>query len=235
MFRTRVLGEMLRGFPRVAQIILLIVLPCVATTTTQSTAAPAVPEQTLETVHPGSISGDIYRNAFFGFSLEIPQGWKVADNAALRVLQQRNEKLLLEQPQLGRYSQNGEVDSPLLLMIEREPDKTGQHHRLIRIQCTDVSNRPTQPAADDFLKFVAEASLRSDPSKNYSNTLEPATLGGREFWKIHFTQKSNVRWHGEHLATIDKKHVLQVVLTSPDEAGLPGLEAILRTLHFEEH
>jgi len=226
---------MLKGFPRVAQLILLIVLPCVATTVAQSKASLPVPEQTLETVHPGTISGDIYKNAFFGFSLEIPQGWKVADNAALRVLQQRNEKLLLEQPQLGRYSQNGEVDSPLLFMIEREPDKTGQHHRLVRIQCTDVSNRPSQPAADDFLKSVAEASLRSDPGMDYSNTLEPVTLGGREFWKIHFKQKSNVLWYGEHLATIDKKHVLQVVLTSPDEAGLPGLEAILRTLHFEEH
>jgi hypothetical protein len=199
----------------------------------QSAKSPMAEEQKIDSVHPGTIVHDIYKNAFFGFSLEVPQGWKVADNAALRALQQRNEKLLLQQPQSGPYSQNGEVDSPLLFMIEREPDKTGQHHRLIRIQCTDVGERPGQPAAEDFLKFVAEASLRGDPSLDYSSTLEPVPLGGREFWRVHFTQKSNILWYGEHFATIDKKHVLQVILTSPDEPGLVGLEAILRTLHFD--
>src|SRR5689334_2377896 len=225
--------EMLLSLPRVARHILLIGISCVVTAAAQSRESPVVDEKKIESVHPGSVSGDIYRNPFFGFSMEIPQGWKVADNAAVRMLQQRNERLLAQQPQSGRYSQNGEVDSPLLFMIEREPDKTGQHHRLLRIQCTDISERPGQSAADDFLKFVAEASLRSDSSVVYASTLEPTTLGGREFWKIHFTQKSSILWYGEHFATIDKKHVVQIILTSPDEAGLPGLEAILRTLHFE--
>jgi len=199
----------------------------------QSAKSPMAEAQKIDSVHPGTIAHDIYKNVFFGFSLEVPQGWKVADNTALRALRQRNEKLLLQRPQLGRYSQNGEVDSPLLFMIEREPDKTGQGHRLLRIQCTDVSERPGQPTAEDFLKFLAEASLRDDPSLDYSSTLEPVSLGGREFWRVHFTQKSNILWYGEHLAAIDKKHVLQVILTSPDEPGLVGLEAILRTLHFD--
>jgi len=219
--------------PRIVFTFLLASASLVVSAGAQTDASPTVEERKLESVHPGVISGDIYRNSFFGFSLEIPPGWKLADSAALRMLQERNKKLLLQQPKLGRYSRNGEVDFPLLVMIEREPDKTGQRHRLVRIQCTDVSERPGQPAADDYLKFVAEMSPRGDPSMDYSSTLEPATLGGRQFWKIHFTQKSSILWHGEHFAAIDNKHVLQIILTSPDEAGLLGMEAILRTLHFD--
>jgi hypothetical protein len=224
--------EILSRLSRVAQCLLLIGIVGIGSVGAQSKESPSVTEQQIDSIHPGSISGDIYRNPYFGFSLEIPEGWKVAANAALRVLQQRNQEVLLQQPQSGRYSRNGEVNSPLLVLIEREPGKTGKH-RLVQIQCTDISERPGQPRADEFLKFVAEASPRSDPSLDYANTLEPLTIGGREFWKIHFTQKTSIVWYGEHLAVIDRKHVLQIILTSPDEGGLPSLEAILRTLHFE--
>src|SRR5260370_15807726 len=52
-----------------------------ASTRSQSSATPQVPnERKLGGIHPGSISGNIYTNPFFGFSLEIPEGWKVADS-----------------------------------------------------------------------------------------------------------------------------------------------------------
>jgi len=215
-------------------LLLLAVLSLAPIGSSQSAKPQTSEEVNLDSVHPGQISGGIYSSPYFGFSLEIPLGWKVLDNSALQALKKRNDELLRQQPQLGRYSSNGEVDSPLLAMIEREPSKDGQHHGLVQIQCTDVSGRPGQPAADEFLKFVAEASLRVDPSFEYSSTLEPVTFGGREFWKIRFTQKSSILWHGERLATIAKKHVLQFVLLSPDEGGLPRLEAILRSLRFDE-
>jgi hypothetical protein len=93
----------------------------------QSVKPEGPAEMKLDTVHPGQISGGIYSNSYFGLSLEIPTGWKPLDNSALQVLKKRNGELLLHQPQLGRYSSDGEVDSPLLVMVEREPSKHGQH------------------------------------------------------------------------------------------------------------
>ena len=48
-----------------------------------------------------------------------------------------------------------------------------------------------------------------------------------------FHRDEGMPWYGEHFAMIEKKHVLQFVLYSPDQDGLPAIEAIMRTLHFE--
>jgi hypothetical protein len=218
---------------RSAFILVLVGLPFATLVPAQSTAPGVAAERMVTSVHPGSIAGNIYSNTFFGFSLEIPEGWKVADDAALKALTERNIEVLSQQPQGATYARNSEVDSPLLIMGEREPAKGGQHRRMLQILCTDVSERPGQLSADGFLKFEAEANIRIGTGAEYSDTLEQVTLGGREFWKVYFTRKSSILWHGAHFATIDKTHVLQFVLLSPDEEGLRQLEAVLRTLHFE--
>jgi len=179
---------------RTALTLVLFGIPFIPFASAQSAAPRMVPERKVASVHPGSISGDVYTNPFFGFSLEIPQGWRVADDAALGALTERNRKILSEQPQWAPYAHNGEVDSPLFVMIEREPSKGEQHRRMVQILCTDVSERPGQLSADGFLKFRAEASIRIALSSEYSDTLEQVALGGREFWKVYFTQKSSIIW-----------------------------------------
>ena len=42
--------------------------------------------------HEGTVSGGIYSNDFFGFSIEVPSGWKVGDNEVYRKL---NERLVI--------------------------------------------------------------------------------------------------------------------------------------------
>jgi hypothetical protein len=218
---------------RSAFVLVLVGIPFATLVPAQSTTPGVAPERTVTSVHPGSIAGNIYSNTFFGFSLEIPEGWKVADDAALQALTKRNKEVLRQQPQWATYARNSDVESPLLIMGEREPAKGGQHRRMLQILCTDVSDRPGQPSADGFLKFQAEADIRLGTGAEYSDTLEQVALGGREFWKVYFTRKSSILWHAAHFAMIDKMHVLQFVLMSPDEDGLHQLEAILRTLHFD--
>jgi hypothetical protein len=58
-------------------------------------------------------------------------------------------------------------------------------------------------------------------------------LGGRELWKAHFTQSTSTVWHEAQFAIIEKKHVVQFILMSPDEEGLRTLDPIMKTLHFE--
>jgi hypothetical protein len=177
---------------RILRNALIAVLGLATFAPAQSTTPEVVPERRVASVHPGSIAGNIYTNTFFGFSLEIPGGWKVADDAALKALTERNNEVLSQQPQWVTYAHNSEVDSPLLIMGEREPAKGGQHRRMLQILCTDVSERPGQPSADGFLKFEAEANIRIGAGVEYSDTLERVTLGGQEFWKIYFTRKSSI-------------------------------------------
>ena len=195
----------------------------------ESAIPPAAQEQIVDSVHPGSIADHIYTNAYFGFSLEVPEGWKVASNEALRSLSERNKQFLAQMPKMKRYATNDEVDSPLLIMGLRQPTKDGQHTQMLQVCSTDISAVPGQPSADGFLKLVAEAY----PGREYADTLQLITMGGKEFWRLNFTQQSSVLWHGSHLAAIEKQHVLQFVLLSPDEDGLHKLEAILHTVHFQ--
>lgn len=218
---------------RLIPVILVIGLCCIAGAG-QATNQPDR-EENIDSVHPGTISGGVYRNPYLGVSLEIPQGWTTSSSSVIREMRDRNQKLLIEQPQLRRNSTNDEIDSPLLVMIEREPRHSNDHRRIIRIQCTDVSGQPGNPSGDGFLKSLAETGVRLDPDMHYADVLEPITLGGKEFWKLRFTQKTSILWHGEHLAAVDKSHILQIILTSPDEGGLSGLESILRTIHFDAH
>jgi hypothetical protein len=185
-------------------------------------------------IHPGLISENIYTNQFFGFSMEIPPGWKAADNAALRAFADKNKQRLAKQdPTFTQFARGDEVDSPLLVLGEIELWKGGPHRRLIQILSTDVSARPGQPSAEEFLNFLARTNAERGLSAEYDRTLEKVTLDGREFWKAHFTQTTNVVWHEAQFVMIDKKHVLQFILMSPDGEGLQTLEPIMRTIHFE--
>ena len=185
-------------------------------------------------VHPGVISGNIYTNQFFGFSLEIPVGWKAAENAALQALAEKNKRALAhEDPAFTQYARGEEVDSPLLILGERAVWKEG-HHRLIQIVSTDLSARPGEPSAEDFLNFWARISAEKGDGREYDGRLETVVVDGRELWKAHFTQATSIVWHETQLALIVKKHAVQFILISPDEEGLQGLEPLLKTLHFHE-
>jgi hypothetical protein len=204
-----------------------------ATCASQQSLTPRGQEQKIDSVHPGSIADHIYTNSYFRFSLEVPEGWKVASNAALRSLSERKKQLLAQMPRKDRYATDNEVDSPLLIMSQLEPTKDGQHSRMFQIFCTDISAVPGQPSAEGFLKLLAEASPEISPGREYSNTMEQLTVDGREFWRLNFTQQGSILWQGSHLASIQKRHILQFVLLSPDEDGLHKLETILRTVHFQ--
>jgi hypothetical protein len=185
-------------------------------------------------VHSGSISENIYTNPFFGFSIEIPAGWKAADNAGLKAFAEKQKQAMAKQdPAFTQFARGDEVDSPLLVLGEVEPWKRGPHHRLIQILSTDASARPGRLSAEEFLNYIARMSAEYNLAAKYDETLEKMMLGGRELWKAHFTQSSNVVWHEAQFAIIEKRHVVQFILMSPDEEGLRTLEPIMKTLHFE--
>jgi hypothetical protein len=197
-------------------------------------AQESTKEREVVSVHSGSISENIYSNHFFGFSIEIPVGWKAADNAGLKALAEKQKQALAKQdPAFTQFARGDEVESPLLVLGELEPWKGGPHRRLIQILSTDVSARPGPLSAEEFLNFVARMSAEHNLPAKYDETLEKVMLGGRELWKAHFTQSSSVVWHETQFAIIEKKHVVQFILMSPDEEGLRTLEPVMKTLHFE--
>jgi len=190
---------------------------------------PAPGDRQLGGIHPGSISDNVYTNPFFGISLEIPTGWKVADSVRAQAVQEkRGDEFKRQRPDIATFATEAEVNMPLLIM--GEPSKLGR--RLI-IASTNISTRPGPASAEEYLKYVAATSEEKGLPAEYGPTMEQVMVGGRALWKAHFTQTSSTVWYGVHFAIIEKKHILQFVLYSPDQDGLSELEAVMRTLHFE--
>ena len=186
-------------------------------------------DRQLGGIHPGSISDNIYTNRFFGISLEIPEGWTVAESLREQALQEkRGDEFKKQQPDIARFAPGAEVNMPLLVM--GEPLKPGR--RLI-IASTNISTRPGPASAEEYLKYVAMISKEKGLPQEYGPTIERVMVDGRALWKTDFTQTTTTVWYGVHFAMIVKKHILQFVLYSPDQDGLRELEAVMRTLHFE--
>jgi hypothetical protein len=175
-----------------------------------------------------------YTNEFFGFSVEVPPGWKVGSNRGFKKLQDKAaQDVTRNNADLGKLQRSAEIDSPLLVMGEIEVWDHGPNHRLVQLLSTDVSTRPGVPSAQEYLRFTGSALTSKGQAREYISQPEPVTIGGRVLWKAYFTQNSRTVWHGVQFVTIEKKHVLQFVLLSPDANGLKSLEVLLRTLHFD--
>ena len=190
--------------------------------------------ESVEIPHEGSISGNVYTNEFFGFSVEVPPGWKVGSNRGFKKLQDKAaQSVTRNNADLGKLQRSAEIDSPLLVMGEIEVWDHGPNHRLVQLLSTDVSTRPGVPSAQEYLKLTGSALTSKGQAREYISQPEPVTIGGRILWKAYFTQNSLMVWHGVQFVTIEKKHVLQFVLLSPGADGLQSLEVLLRTLHFD--
>jgi len=201
-----------------------------------SDASRSLKEREVISVHPGSISGNIYTNRFFGFSIEIPEGWKVAENTGLKAFAEKQKQAWAkEDPTLKQFAKGDEVDLPLLALGEVERWKGGPNRRLILIESTDVSEQPKEPSAEEFLKSSARINAEKGLSAKYDGAPEKVILGGRELWKAHshFTQTTSVVWHETQFVMIDRRHVVQFILMSPDSEGLRTLEPVMKTLHFD--
>jgi len=118
-------------------------------------------------------------------------------------------------------------------MAEAKLWTDGKHHRMVRILSTDTSTRPDTPSAEEFLNFVADTNRKFGLSENYISKPESLDVSGRIAWKAYFNQEGSVQWHSVNVVIVAKKHILQFILTSPDEDGLRSLETLLRTVHFK--
>lgn len=218
---------------KVCAVVLVLVFSISISVLAQSaeSASPTSDRQS----HEGTISSGIYSNEFFEFSAEVPPGWKVIDNARYQALNQKSRKQAANlSSELAKLGQGEEINAPLLVIVETKPWTHSKKHRSFRILSTDVSSRPGEASAERFLKFTADTNRRYGLSEDYVTKPEATKLGGRTAWKAYFNQQSSVLWHSVNVVVVSKKHILQFILTSPDEDGLGSLETLLRTVRFKQ-
>jgi hypothetical protein len=218
---------------RRAAFILTIFLRAIAAA--QTPTGPTSDSSPEKHVHEGTVSEDIYTNDFFEFSIEVPPGWKVVDNARYQKLNEQARDLAAKQDsELAELGRGTEINAPLLIMGEIKTRMGGKQRRLVQVLSTDVSNRPGTASAEQFLTFIAELNIRKGLPVEYVTKPEQVEFGGRTGWKAYFTQRSSTMWYGVNFVTVEKNHILQFILLSPDEDGLRSLETVLKTVQFRK-
>jgi hypothetical protein len=181
----------------------------------------------------GSITENIYKNEFFGFTYEFPKGWMpLSKDAAKGVLEMGSNLTSTGDPIEQDAKQVALKKSYTLLFVmagKTQNQMPGMNS--VQIRAMDARNVPSL-TVDAVLQGVAEGVQKSGAGQ-VTGPVESMQLGGRTFRKVTLTLKNGgATTYGEELLTIDKGFVVFIMLNSPDQDTLTKIEQSLRSIRF---
>ncbi|HEX8131653.1 MAG TPA: hypothetical protein VF527_21330 [Pyrinomonadaceae bacterium] len=183
----------------------------------------------------GQVVGSTYTNAFFGLQLTIPEGWRVADEAATRQIDQQGADLIAGDSEEKRaqlkaaasktsnlltmgkvISVGGATESAVLIfgaeavpvwLIKTPQEYIGQARRLLQTSAMPVK---------------VEEGTRSE------------TIGGVEFSVLDVSSEQPggiVRQH--YYATLRKGYALFIISTFASNQGTEAIGEVLKSVKFK--
>jgi hypothetical protein len=181
------------------------------------------------------IIGNVYRNLYFGFSIELPKGWTIAPEKDVEVQQKAAEDKLAEtDPKLKEdVVRSRMLSAPTLVVVENTSGKEGFDRRGVEILASDVSGEHEPFSGEAFFKAAAEVMRERKLPVEYLGNVEKIMIAGETLWKARLkeTTSGHVQFVREYLA-FRKKCAVQFLLIGPDDAGLEDLEPVIHSLHF---
>ena len=198
------------------------------------TAPPAIkrpaPVRTPLRPNSGSISANVYTNPYFGFSIAIPEGWKVVQTGVTRAqLEQR-----LGHVDSGPRSPMPQTSNmPLLTVTANAAEGLGSLQKRFGVVADDLSNQKGMNNTTTVMRWMMMSTQIGSPSLKYLGKPQKVTMGGQEMWKLSWTEPvRGIDQYAVQYLMVEKKHALQFILVSPNEAGLTDVEPIMRSLKF---
>lgn len=203
--------------------------------TSPTAAKPPAPDQTAVRPDTGSISGNVYTNPYFGFSIAFPKSWKVVQGGRAKAQLARNEvRLGKNDPAPKRRAPKPRASSiPLLTVTANTPERTGLHQERLGILADDFSNQKGQVSAELVVRSMQWTARLANPPIEYLGNPRQVTLGDKKLWKISWKETVNgVALYAVQYLTVEKKYSVQFNLVSPKQAELADLEPVMQTLKF---
>ncbi len=201
--------------------------------TSPPVAKPPASDQTAVRPDTGSISGNVYTNPYFGFSIAFPQGWKVVQSGRTKAQLGRNY-VGTDDPAPKRRAPRPRTSSiPLLTVTPNTPQRTGLLQERFGILADDLSNQKGQVNAEFLLRSMLWEARLANPPIKYLGNPQQVTVGDKKLWKTSWTETVNgVVLYAVQYLTVEKKYSVQFNLVSPHQAELADLEPVMQTLKF---
>lgn len=199
---------------------LLIVAAC--------TQTPSSPDE-------GKIDGRIYRNEYYGLSLEIPEPWII-----------HNEKEKASLSEAGK-DQLEEVDSTLARKVDSAQEKVLQ---LLSVFQNKVGS------SDDFNpsfivmseRLPGELEAMNEPAylqvtkkqleqtglyQTFEQLTEPVAIDGENFFMLRVSSRQRDVVNQEFYARIKNGYALIIILSYTDATQKENLHELLRSINFD--
>lgn len=203
--------------------------------TSPPVAKPLTPEQTAVQPDTSSISGNVYTNPYFGFSIAFPKGWRVVQSSRAQAQLRRNEvRLRKDEPAPRRRAPKPRTTIiPLLTVTANTPERTGLLQERFGILADDLSNQTGQLTAETVVRWMLLTARLANPPIKYLGNPRQVSVGDKKLWKMSWTETANgVVLYAVQYLTVEKKYSVQFNLVGPKQAELDDLEPVMQTLKF---
>jgi hypothetical protein len=203
----------------------------------QQTAPPATtrpaPVRTAVQPNSGSISGNVYTNAYFGFSIAFPKGWKAVQGGVTRAQLEKNEERMGKVDSAPRSATPRTSNIPLLTVTQSASEGLGSLQERFGILADDLSNQKGLISATAVMRWMLMSTQIENPSLKYLGRPQQVTIGNHEMWKLSWTEPvKGIDQYAVQYLMVEKKHEVQFILVSQNEATLTDIEPIMRSLKF---
>ena len=181
----------------------------------------------------GSLTDNTYRNAFFGFTLDIPAGWSVASSETEDHIRDVGSRAVAGEDPVLKAAVEASEPIQLLTATEHPVGATVAFNPSLMVVAENVSHAPGMATGADFL-FHMQSLLERSPMP-YRPLGEPAEvdLDGRSYSRRDFLLSVEPGIRQSYLAAREGDYVLVFILTAHDEASLASLSETVAGIDFD--
>lgn len=204
-------------------------------------------EQPLPEPDRGSVSGQTYKNGFFGFTYELPQGWSPLSADELKEFDEEKTRQSIERygPDGRRLFESGvlafSAEWTLLHAAPPTPESKPGRFAPVIVLIAEEGN-PFQRGSsgltkgkpiDNYFPFSSVADPLQSPDHRMERRPTPLSLGGKNFVRADFRikKKGGDIWEA-WFVTFAKGYFLRLEIGAGSREELDGLAKSTKSLSF---
>ncbi len=180
----------------------------------------------------GELSDRVYKNKYFGLTLEVPKGWIISDRETQEATKAVGTEVVKSTDERkNKALQDSFKRETMLLQATKLPIGAMDNAMFVI-----VANRQMSPAIT--ASMVAEATksaFSASPALKLLNDTRVETIAGRKFARLDYGININGEQKGKILfyATMHKNYALTFSLSYSDESDLATLQQIVGSFKFQ--
>jgi hypothetical protein len=176
------------------------------------------------------LDGDTYTNAFFQFTMKVPDGWTIAKGGTLS-----------QAGKTGGDQSSGDDGKPaisslgkdgrsyhLLAATERPVGSPGKFTSSFAVLAERLSPLSSTKVGSDYLAHVEHQPTSAGRTRTVAVAPYKTNFGSREFYRMDIIASVNGRsFYHAYLTVIEKRYALTILITSETKEEVDGILAKL--------